>query len=87
MNDTAAKSAAETFTIEDGIPVPPHGNRKDTGLASVLRQMTAGQSVLIKDRARNSVAVQVSKASRAAGDKRRYAVRAVDGGVRVWRII
>ena len=74
-------STPPTYVIEDGIPVPPHGNAKTANFRMTLRAMMPGQSVFTSA-SRDSVARAANDAKLATGKE--YTVRAVEGGLRVW---
>lgn len=71
------------FKIEKGVPLPPKksGGR---GRKHPFYEMEVGDSVLVVGKERNIVSGLVGNPSRKYGFK--FATRAVEGGVRVWRI-
>lgn len=73
--------------VESNIPLPP--KRPSTGrpegqLGYPWRAMGVGDSFFVRGRTGGQMAKQVYMRGRA--DQRRYVVRTVDGGVRVWRV-
>lgn len=69
-------------TIECGVPIPPAGGR---GISETLRQLAraeVGASVLFPDARRETI----DKLARRIVGRRAYAVRKVDGGIRIWKI-
>jgi len=71
-----------TFTIESNIPMPdPKMGRKPK---YPWRQMKVGDSFFVPDRKTNFIAGIAWNQTRRHGTK--WACRAIDGGVRVWRM-
>lgn len=68
--------------IEKNVPMPSRGNSRPN--RGALYQLEPGDSVLITDRPTNSVRRHVCIVAKKIGGK--FATRAVEGGVRVWRI-
>lgn len=74
-----------SFRIEDGIPLPPLDftrKTKQRGLTEILMRMQVGQSVFVPDVTSERMGGRLQHV-RATG--RKFAVRTVDGGCRVWR--
>lgn len=67
------------LTIEKNIPIPVAQSRR--GYAEQLRKMKPGDSVLFTEGNPNAI----RKRGLNAWGPGAYAVRAVDGGVRLWR--
>ena len=70
------------FAIEKGVPVPPHGKGKTAKYP--WADMCVGDSFFVPGVKINTLAS--SKAQAAKKHNAKYAMRSVDGGVRVWRI-
>jgi len=67
-----------TIKIEKGIPLPGFNRRSYPWV-----ELKKGESFLVKT-ANQGLRTQASRAARAYG--RKFAVRKVEGGMRVWRV-
>jgi hypothetical protein len=74
----------EVGPVESGVPIPPKKSLLKPEDKLRLSQMKVGDSRLIKGLTQQSVASRASRAWRNHG--MRFTTRAVEGGVRVWRI-
>lgn len=68
--------------IDKNVPLPPSGAGRPP--IYPLREMEVGDSFYSAAGKMKAIATAACKAGKKFG--RRYAVRAVDGGVRVWRV-
>lgn len=66
--------------IENGIPVP---QKKSDSLLGLLRRMEVGDSVLAP---KSDYARRVGYQVQVIEKGKRFTTRAVDGGLRIWRI-
>ena len=66
------------IAIESDIPIPD--STRDKGYTHAMRTMQAGESVFFPNRPRNGI---VSLYRRIPG---KFTARAVQGGVRIWRL-
>jgi hypothetical protein len=78
----------KVFVIEDCVPLPARkwgpGSRKDpNSLSGVLRRLEVGQSIFLAGKKHSSGSGLGSRLSKLKPKK--FAQRAVDGGLRVWR--
>jgi hypothetical protein len=86
------KLMTQEYEIEHGIPVPPLRSGSGIGEKMPLGKMELGDSFLVPIHMSNGDARQlrnrlngvVGYYSKKSG--KRFAVRSVDGGVRVWRV-
>lgn len=69
------------YKLEKGIPLPKRPGRKPT---YPFEQMHIGDSFFVKNGKARSLRNSATNASRKS--KHRYAVRIVEGGVRIWRV-
>lgn len=69
-----------TYVIEKGIPIPPRGGFKRTGLMDKIQTMEVGDSILVEEKRRANACT--------AADRLGFKVttRKEEGGVRMWRI-
>ena len=77
------QAALNEPTIEDGVPVPPpiSGVKGKGRRQIVFKKLRVGQSVFFQNEKLRSI--QASARRSLGADC--YAIRSVDGGVRVWR--
>lgn len=72
------------FAIESGVPVPaPERNVKTRNSKYPWNSMQVGDSFFVADFTTKGFAGTVYSAGKRSG--RKFTVRAMDGGVRVWR--
>lgn len=67
--------------IEHGVPLAP--KISGTKPSAIWRQMVVGDSIFFAGAKRSVIASRFLSASRSTGWK--FAIRQVDGGIRVWR--
>lgn len=81
------------WTVESGIPIPPKrsGGKKTpaektekTGLSEALKSLAVGQSIHVTSLTRGQVTGVSTTVTRSWGYK--FATRATDAGIRVWRV-
>ena len=70
------------FAIEKGIPIPPHGNSRTSKYP--WADLCVGDSFFVPGVKTDAMAGSKANATKKYNAK--YSMRAVDGGVRVWRI-
>ena len=71
------------YKIESGIPIPG-GRRQAHNKKYPWNELDVGQSFFVPGVAANNFASQASRAGKTYG--RRFVVRSMDGGIRVWRV-
>jgi hypothetical protein len=71
--------------IETGIPVPPKPGRQASELYQAVAELQPGQSRLF-ERVDPTKLYGHAKRAKDQDKRREYAVRATDGGCRVWRL-
>jgi hypothetical protein len=74
-----------SIVIEKGIPLPEGLRPKCLGLAQLVKQLEVGDSFLVPNAKITSLKTYCSKLG--AQNAIRLAARAVEGGVRVWRVL
>ena len=89
MQTAQLKSVKPTpFQIEDAVPLPPHGNTGKAGnpgpLLVAIRALEVGQSTWapVKPSTAWAAAAKAKK-----DNSKRFAMRQVDGGTRIWRTV
>ena len=68
--------------IETGIPIPPRSRGRQDKYP--WRTMAVGNSFIAKDAKSSSMSTLIAAAQKRNGHK--YTRRAVEGGVRIWRV-
>lgn len=68
--------------VDKGIPLPNHRCKPSR---YPIIQLEPGDSFFVKDLTTSGIWNEISRVKTQFSDKRSFAVRAVDGGVRVWR--
>lgn len=72
-----------SYELSNGIPIPPAiPGRKPSAETIAMRTMEIGQSFLIEDHDR----WQFARAKLSGLRPKRYSIRKVEGGWRVWRV-
>lgn len=75
------------YEVEKNIPIPPKCNRAPkppTSITGQLRALKKGESIFIKGGKQGPAGGSAALASKSTGQK--YTTRAMDGGVRIWRV-
>ncbi len=73
---------ANGFVIEDGVPLP--SLRK--GRSEVIRKLKPGQSCLFQGVETSTLSAQGRVVAQRLGEARKFTVRKVEGGTRIWRV-
>jgi hypothetical protein len=69
------------YKLDDNIPIPPKQNKGSRPWKYPLRTMAIGQSFFVPDKKTANIGGCLKNVK-----DRKFVMRSVDGGVRVWRI-
>ena len=73
------------FKIESGVPLPPNAGKQGLGKYP-FRKMNIGDSFLVATDVQGKTANNLASCARQIFGKGNFAIRRVEGGVRVWRL-
>lgn len=73
------------LTIDKGVPLPPP-NSGPGPLTRAMRAMAVGDSIFLPDKTQAQVSGHVSAVRQKGNAHLCFAIRNVEGGVRIWRI-
>ena len=87
MSNVAKLHVSNEFKIEKGVPIPkvPYGAKKKPEKYPFL-SMDVGDSFFIPGMESKIVTAYISSWRRRVGNSKKFSVRTMDGGIRVWRV-